>query len=83
MKAVDLMTVLMDWHKADFTHKEFQFIVECAGILAKEKTLTPAQHQWLQSIYDKVVAFRFGLEGMSTDREYAAKRAILKKKSRG
>lgn len=83
MKDVDIMAVLIDWHKADFTQKEFRFIVQCAGILAKEKTLTPAQHQWLQSIYDKVIAFRFGLEKMSTDQEYAAKKAILRKKIAG
>lgn len=41
-------------------------------------SLTLAQQQYLQSCYDEVVGKKYGLEEMSTDKEYAARRAILR-----
>ncbi len=44
----------------------------------KKLSLTPAQHQYLQSIYDGIISKKYGLEPMSTDKKYATGRAIAK-----
>jgi hypothetical protein len=81
VRDVDMLGVLADWPK-DMTKRQREFVADMCMCVAKGKPLSPAQHQYLQSIYDAVVAFRFGLEPMGTDREYAAKRAQSQSKKR-
>lgn len=82
MKDLDMMNILMDYH-THMTQKQLQFVANIAGLLEKGKPLSIAQHQYLQAIYDQVVAYVFGLEPIAADKEYAAQRAIFKaRKSR-
>lgn len=75
MRDIDMMAILMD-STGLMSVKQVQFVVGMADILGKNKPLTVAQSQYLQALYDTVVAIKYGLEPMSTDREFAAKRAI-------
>jgi len=58
--------------------KEREFCAEMAGFVLKGKELTLPQHNYLTACYDRVVAAKYGLEPMATDKEFAARRAIRK-----
>ncbi len=56
--------------------KKRVFLQSVNSYIGKGGFLSNAQHGYLQSIYDGLVAEEFGLEPMATDREMATKRAI-------
>ena len=58
--------------------KKAAFVRSVSLVLRKSHGLSPAQHQYLQAIYDVIISKKYQLEEMSTDRETAAKRAISK-----
>lgn len=77
MRDLDMLDVLTEF-PPDMTARQRQFVAEMCLYALKGKPLSPAQHQYLQSIYDLVIAFRYGLEPMAGEREYAASRAIAR-----
>ena len=77
MTDYDLMSVIMDLHEF-LPEKQLKFCRDVAGLMARGKTLSLAQHQYLVSCYNLVVERKYGLESMASDREYAERRAISK-----
>lgn len=63
-------------HLLDHKKKMFIHSLRVKGAIS----VSPAQQQYLQSCYDLVIEKLFRLEPMSTDKEYAAGRAIAKAK---
>lgn len=82
MRDVDIIVAFGQCGKpSDFSKKEYEAVMNFAQLLEKGKSLTGPQHQYLQAVYDKFIAKKYGLEPMGTDREFAARRAINKSRS--
>jgi hypothetical protein len=76
MRAKDMLQICKEYQSVLDDAKR-KFILE---LLRKSKgeepKITGQQHQYLQACYDQAISKKFGLEPMSTDKEWAARRAI-------
>lgn len=61
MRQIDMLKVLIDCPK-QMTVKQREFVADMARLTIKGKILSPAQHQYLQSIYDSVITNMYKLE---------------------
>lgn len=81
MRAYDMLNIITDLSHL-LSAKEREFCAQMAGLVVKGKELSLPQHNYLTACYDKAVSLRYGVEPMSTDREFAAKRAISNARKR-